>query len=87
MAIVFIPTQLRQLTNGVEQLELDVRNVRQVIEELEARFPGIKQGLCDGDELSPSIQVCVGQTLSSRGMITKVAADSEVHFLPAIGGG
>ena len=87
MAIVFIPTQLRQLTNGIEQLELDVRNVRQVVEELEARFPGIKQGLCDGDQLSQSIQVCVGQTLSSRGMITKVAADSEVHFLPAIGGG
>lgn len=87
MATVFIPTQLRKFTNGVEQLELDVRNVRQVIEELETRFPGIKQGLCDGEELSPSIQVCVGQTLSSRGMITKVAADSEVHFLPAIGGG
>ena len=87
MATVFIPTQLRKFTNGVEQLELDVRNVRQVIEELETRFPGIKQGLCDGEELSASIQVCVGQTLSSRGMITKVAADSEVHFLPAIGGG
>ncbi|HIA18741.1 MAG: MoaD/ThiS family protein [Pirellulaceae bacterium] len=87
MALVFIPTQLRQLTNGVEQLELDVRNVRQVIEQLESRFPGIKERLCEGDELSPSIQVCVGQTLSSRGMITKVAADSEVHFLPAIGGG
>ena len=38
MAIVFIPTQLRKLTNGTEQLELDVKNVRQVIEELEARF-------------------------------------------------
>ena len=87
MATVFIPTQLRKFTNGVEQLELDVRNVRQVIEELETRFTGIKQGLCDGEELSASIQVCVGQTLSSRGMITKVAADSEVHFLPAIGGG
>ena len=87
MATVFIPSQLRKLTNGVEHLELEVRNVRQVIEELEARFPGIKERLCDGAELSPSIQVCVGQTISSRGMITKVAADSEVHFLPAIGGG
>ena len=57
MATVFIPTQLRKFTNGVEQLELDVRNVRQVIEELETRFPGIKQGLCDGEDLSPSIQV------------------------------
>ena len=59
----------------------------QVINELEARFPGIKERLCDGDELSPSIQVCVGQTLSSRGMGTRIEADNEVHFLPAIGGG
>lgn len=87
MAIVFIPTQLRKLTNGTEHVELNVRNVRQVIDELENRFPGIKERLCDGDDLSPSIQVSVGQTLSSRGMLTKVAADSEVHFLPAIGGG
>ncbi|MCP4811749.1 MAG: MoaD/ThiS family protein, partial [Planctomycetaceae bacterium] len=41
MAIVFIPSQLRSLTQGIEQVQLDVRNVRQVIEQLEDRFPGV----------------------------------------------
>ena len=87
MAIVFIPSQLRSLTQGVEQVQLDVRNVRQVIEQLEDRFPGIRERLCDGNDLSPAIQVCVGQNISTRGMFTKIEADHEVHFLPAIGGG
>lgn len=87
MAIVFIPSQLQKLTGGTEQVELDVRNVRQVIEQLEERYPGIRECLCQGDDLSPSIQVCVGQNISSRGMFTKIDNDHEVHFLPAIGGG
>ena len=87
MAIVFIPSQLRSLTQGVEQIQLDVRNVRQVIEQLDQQFPGIRDRLCDGDELARSLQVSVDSSMGSRGLRTRVGDAREVHFLPVIGGG
>ena len=62
-------------------------NVREVIENLDARFPGLKDRLCDGEQLKPGLAVAVGPSISSAGLRQKVEADSEVHFLPAIGGG
>ena len=87
MAIVFIPSQLRSLTQGIEQVQLDVRNVRQVIEQLDQQFPGIRDRLCDGDELARSLQISVDSSMGSRGLRTRVGDAREVHFLPVIGGG
>ena len=87
MPTVFIPTQLRSLTGDLDHVELEAANVRQVVNELEERFPGIKARLCTGEELSPSLQVSIDGVMSTRGLAAKVKPDSEVHFLPAIGGG
>ena len=87
MATIFIPTQLRGLTGDVDRVEINASNLRQIVETLETRFPGIQQRLCTGDDLSPSLQVSVDGVMSSRGLAAKVKPDSEVHFIPAIGGG
>ena len=87
MATIFIPAQLRTLTAGIEQLEMDVHNVREVIDQLEQRFPGIRDRLCQQDQISPSLQVSIDSVISSRGMIAKIQPNSEVHFIPAIAGG
>jgi molybdopterin synthase sulfur carrier subunit len=87
MAIAFIPSQLRDLTAGQAQVEVDAQNVREVIAQLEAAFPGIRDRLCRDDELAPSLQVTIDGVLSHRGIRAKVGPTSEVHFLPAIGGG
>jgi sulfur-carrier protein len=87
MPLVFIPAQLRGLTGGEAQVELSVGSVREVIDELEVRFPGIKERLCQGDELAPGLQLSIDHVMSSRGMRTKLKPGSEVHFLPAFGGG
>ncbi len=87
MAIVFIPAQLRELTDGTAEINIAAATVREVVESLDKRFPGIKARLCIGDELSPSLQVSIDDTISSRGLSAKVSPNSEVHFLPAIGGG
>jgi sulfur-carrier protein len=87
MATIFIPAQLRILTAGTEQLEMDVHNVRDVIEQLEQQFPGIRDRLCQEDQISPSLQVSIDSVITSRGMIAKIQPDSEVHFIPAIAGG
>ncbi len=87
MPLVFIPAQLRGLTGGESQIELPAGSVREVVEELEARFPGMKERLCQGDELAPGLQLSIDHVMSSRGLRAKVSPRSEVHFLPAFGGG
>jgi molybdopterin synthase sulfur carrier subunit len=87
MATIFIPAQLRILTAGTEQLEMDVHNVRDVIKQLEQQFPGIRDRLCQEDQISPSLQVSIDSVITSRGMIAKIQPNSEVHFIPAIAGG
>ena len=87
MPLVFIPAQLRGLTGGESQIELPAGSVREVVEELEARFPGMKERLCQGDELAPGLQLSIDHVMSSRGLRAKVSPRSEVHFLPSFGGG
>jgi molybdopterin converting factor small subunit len=87
MPVVFIPAQLRGLTGGEAQIQLAAGNVREVVEALDARFPGIKERLCQGDELAPGLQLSIDHVMSSRGLRTKLLPRCEVHFLPAFGGG
>jgi sulfur-carrier protein len=87
MATVWIPAQLRDLTNGQETVTVTGVRVSQLIEALEPLFPGIKARLCTPDGLRPGIAVVVDGEVARLGLLQPVGAASEVHFLPAIGGG
>ncbi len=87
MPTVFIPAELRKLTGNTDRVSVAGTNVRQVVENLEAAHPGIKARLCTGSDLRPGLAVAVDGAVSSLGMLQKVGEASEVHFLPAIGGG
>ena len=65
------------------------RTVRQVINNLEELFPGVKAVLYDAeeDDLQTGVAVIVDGEASQIGLLERVQEDSEVHFLPAIGGG
>ena len=78
---------MRSLTSGEEVVEVVGTNLRQVIENLEQRFPGIKQRLCQDEQIRPGLSVDVGGSVATLGMLQRTAADAEIHFLPAIGGG
>ncbi|MCH2115933.1 MAG: MoaD/ThiS family protein [Pirellulales bacterium] len=86
MATIFIPAPLQDLTGGLAEVELEAVSLGEVIARLEARFPGIKDRLCDDDQLSPALQASINHVMT-RQMRAEVGPDSEVHFLPAIGGG
>lgn len=87
MVTVFIPPLIRPLTQGRETVEAEGGTVRQIVADLERQFPGTKDRLCADDALRPGLAVAVDGTISSRGLMEKVAPTSEVHFLPALGGG
>lgn len=87
MPTVFIPPQLRDLTGGMAQVSVEAQSVRQAIDALEGRFPGVKARLCKDDELAPGLQASVDQAMTTRSLRTPLSQDSELHFLPAFGGG
>lgn len=89
MPEVWIPPKLQQLTGGNQQVKVEGRTVRQVINSLERQYPGVKEFLCDEmeEDLIPGLAVIVDGEVSQLGMLEKVQESSEIHFLPALGGG
>ena len=87
MAQVFIPHAIRPLVGDQEMVEASGARICDVIDDLERRFPGIKDRLCEADQLRPGMTVAVDGTVAALGMLQQVQSDAEVHFLPAIGGG
>ncbi len=78
---------MQKLTDEQAQVEVGGETVRQVIEALETRYPGFKERVCEGDRIRPGLAVAIDGEISPEGLRKKVLPDSEVHFLPAIGGG
>ena len=87
MATVFIPTMLLPLTGGVKQVVFEAANIRQVVNGLEDRFPGMKERLIAEGKLAPNLAVAIDGEVARMGLLEKVGENSEVHFVPAIGGG
>ena len=87
MATVYVPSLMQQLTGGQQQIDVSGATVRQIVNNREERFPGIKDRLVEGHRIKPNISVAVDGEITPLGMLEKVGEESEVHFLPAIGGG
>lgn len=87
MATVFIPAQLRSLAGGADRVEAAGESLRQVIASLDAAHPGIAARLQQDDALAPGLAVSIDGAFTNRGLAAKVGPASEIHFLPAIGGG
>jgi len=89
MADIWIPPRLQNITGGQDRVMIQGSTVRQLVNNLEKEFPGIKENLYDEelDDLMPGLAVIVDGEASQLGLLERVKEDSEVHFLPAIGGG
>lgn len=64
---VRIPTPLRTLTGGADEVAADGGTVAEVIENLEASHPGIKERLCDDNGV--------------RRFVNLYANDEDIRFL------
>ena len=57
-----------------------------MIAQLEHNFPGMGERLLKGDQLAPTLQLSVAHVMT-RVLSPRVEPDTEIHFLPIIGGG
>lgn len=87
MAIIWIPPLLRDLTGGLQQVAVPGETVRELIAELDRRYPGVADRLIEAGALRRGLVLMVDGVTSRQGLRARVAPDSEVHFVPAIGGG
>ncbi len=87
MPVVWIPSLLRGLSGGKDKVVVAGATVGEVIEHLEQQFPGMKDRLCDAGGLRRGLAVSIDTQLARFGLSQPVGENSEVHFLPAIGGG
>jgi molybdopterin converting factor small subunit len=87
MARVWIPSLLRDMTGGLAEVNAPGATLREVLDSLERSYPGIRDRLCEGGRIRPSIAVVVDGATTRQGLRQALTDASEVHFVPAIAGG
>ena len=87
--IVRIPTPLRTLTAGQEQVSAEGATVRAVIEHLEGVHPGLRDRLLDDKGIRRFVNVYLGDedVRFLEGLDTPLKAGDELSIIPAIAGG
>ncbi|MCC6802769.1 MAG: MoaD/ThiS family protein [Anaerolineae bacterium] len=87
MATVWIPPLLQDMTDGKTRLAVPGATVREMVAELDRRYPGIGARLVDDGRIRPGISLVVDGIVSRAGLRHRLTETSEVHFVPAISGG
>ena len=87
MPTVVIPSLLRKFTGGIERVDVPGRSIRELVRNLGERFPGLDQQLLQDGDIRPSIAVSIDGEIATGGVLDAVSENSEVHFIPALGGG
>lgn len=90
MANVRIPTPLRKYTQGKEEVEVTGGNVREVIDNLEASYPGIRERICDDKgavRRFVNVFVADEDIRFLDNLDTHVKDNDAVDIIPAIAGG
>lgn len=91
MAItVRIPTPLQGLTQNRAEVDVKGSNIKELVEDLDRQYPGIKERICDE---TGAIRRFVNIYLNDEdirfidGDSTKVREGDDVSIIPAIAGG
>jgi molybdopterin converting factor small subunit len=87
---VRIPTPLRTLTQGLDEVSASGATVRAVIDDLEARYPGIKDRLCDDKGVRRFVNIFLNEEEDIRfldALDTTLKPGDSLQIVPAIAGG
>jgi len=81
MAHVIAPADARQFTGGAIQFDIDADTVRRLVAELDRRYPGL------GPWLDRRMAVAIDGEIHQDAWTSPIGPQSEVFFIPKIGGG
>jgi molybdopterin converting factor small subunit len=88
-ATVRIPTPLRAHTNGKDAVMAEGATIRDVLDDLDRKHPGLKEKLVDAKGVRRFVNIYVGDEdiRFMEGIDTKVSDGDEISIIPAIAGG
>jgi molybdopterin converting factor small subunit len=86
---VKIPTPLRTLTGGADEVKAQGATVAAVIEDLERRHPGVRDRLLDEKGVRRFVNLYVGEEdiRFLQGLSTELQGGEQISIVPAIAGG
>jgi len=86
---VRIPTPLRTLTGGQDEVQAEGRTVAEVIENLEKNHPGLRDRLLDEKGVRRFVNLYVGEEdiRFLDGLNTELKDGDTISIVPAIAGG
>ncbi|MBI5469535.1 MAG: MoaD/ThiS family protein [Deltaproteobacteria bacterium] len=87
---VRIPTPLRKITNGADEVAAEGGNVSEIIEDLEKNYPGLKERICEPDgKLRRFVNIYLNDEdiRFKKNMETELKDTDELSIIPAIAGG
>lgn len=90
MALIRIPTPLRKLTDGKEEVPAAGATIGEVIGDLEKNYPGIKARICDDNGAVRRFVNIFANDEDIRflqNLDTPVKDSDEISIVPAIAGG
>jgi sulfur-carrier protein len=90
MSNVKLPPVLRKLSGGVKEVQVEGTTVGEVLEALDAKYPGIKQQLLTEDgQIVRFVNIYVGDedVRFMQGLATPVSPNDTLVILPAMSGG
>jgi molybdopterin synthase sulfur carrier subunit len=88
--IVRIPTPLRRLANGQGEVSVEAKNIKELIDALEASYPGFKERLVDENgELRRFVNLYLNDEdiRFLKGIDTELKDGDTLSIVPAIAGG
>ncbi len=87
--IVRIPTPLRTLTGGADEVTVTGGTVAEVIESLERKHPGMRERLLDDKGIRRFVNIYVGEedVRFLDGLKTTLKPGDQISIVPAIAGG
>jgi molybdopterin synthase sulfur carrier subunit len=87
---VRIPTPLRSLTNGSEEVSVEGGSIKEIIDNLEAKHNGFKERLCDENgQIRRFINIYLNDEdiRFKDNQETEVSDGDQISIVPAIAGG
>jgi molybdopterin synthase sulfur carrier subunit len=78
---------MKTLTGGESTIAVSGATLGELIENLEAAYPGLQGRLVEGERLRPGLAAFVNGVQTPPGLRVKIAADADIYFAPAMAGG
>jgi molybdopterin synthase sulfur carrier subunit len=79
--VVSISSRFKDLTGGLDGLDVDARSVRELVRMLEARFPGL------GELVEAEMALAIDGEIHQDALMEPLGPASEVVLIPRISGG